>query len=117
MRSTLKKLPVGTAAFDFFNRSNLLYADKTALLYNLVTNSHSPYFLSRPRRFGKTLLVSTLEEILTGQKKLFENLWIYESDYSWEPYPVIHLPMNAIDVESEESAKDTLLAQIKDIAL
>jgi hypothetical protein len=72
MERTLKDLPVGTASFKIFNKSNLLFVDKTKILYHLVTKSYTPYFLSRPRRFGKTLLVSTLEEILAGNKELFK---------------------------------------------
>jgi hypothetical protein len=62
-------------------------------------------------------LVSTLEAILTGPKKLFENQWIHESDYSWEPNPVIRLSLDNIDITNEETAEFFLLKYIKDIAL
>ena len=65
-----------------------LYIDKTKCLYDLIKGRF--YFLSRPRRFGKTLLISTLAELFTGNRSLFKDLWIDQSDYKWKEYPVIH---------------------------
>jgi hypothetical protein len=98
----MRQLPDGIAKFSTLIRKNLLYADKTSFLYNLII-SEKPYFLSRPRRFGKTLLVSTLEAILKGQRELFQGLWIGNSDYTWEPNPVIRLSLNGINSERTNS--------------
>lgn len=90
-----KKLPLYTNNLKEMITSNYIYVDKTEYIYRLMKDK-AYYFLSRPRRFGKTLLVSTLKELFLGNKKLFENLWIGSSDYSWQEYPVIHLDFSII---------------------
>ncbi|MDR1656509.1 MAG: AAA family ATPase, partial [Deltaproteobacteria bacterium] len=92
-----------------------IYADKTGLLYNLL-NTKSPYFLSRPCRFGKSLLIDTLDNILRGRRELFEGLQIYKSNYDWKPYPVIRLSLAAIDTESVRTLKSDLIAELQAIA-
>jgi hypothetical protein len=89
----MRRLRIGATNFQNIRLKGDYYADKTKMLYDLVIQE-DPYFLSRPRRFEKTLLVSTLEDILLGRKQLFEGLWIHGSDYDWTPYPVIRLDMN-----------------------
>jgi hypothetical protein len=76
----MKKLPVDISTFSELRRLNYVYVDKTEYAYRMITGGRR-YFLSRPRRFGKSLLVSTLKEILCGNKELFHNLWISNSDY------------------------------------
>ncbi|MDR2142173.1 MAG: AAA family ATPase, partial [Deltaproteobacteria bacterium] len=76
----MKKLPLGLASFAEIRRRGCVYADKTEFIHNLI-NEGNPFFLSRPRRFGKSLLVSTLEAILRGRRELFQGLWIDSSDY------------------------------------
>jgi hypothetical protein len=88
----MKLIPLGVDNFERIRKKNYFYADKTELLYQLL-QTDTPYFLSRPRRFGKTLLVSTLEAILNGQRELFKGLWIDQSDYDWTPYPIIDLSL------------------------
>ena len=79
----LKKLPVGKQTFQDFPEQGYLYVDKTRLIHRLITEKNA-CFLSRPRRFGKSLLVSTMEAIFQGKKELFNGLWIYKnSDYNW----------------------------------
>ncbi|MDR2140233.1 MAG: AAA family ATPase, partial [Deltaproteobacteria bacterium] len=78
----MKDLPIGMASFEEIRLNGNVYADKTEFLRNLL-KSRKPYFLSRPRRFGKSLLVSTLEAILRGRRELFQGLWIDSSDYDW----------------------------------
>jgi hypothetical protein len=86
----MKNLPLGRQNFRDIILENLLYVDKTEQLYNLVTKGNL-YFLSRPRRFGKTLLVSMLKELFEGRKELFEDLWIgQQSDYAFEAFLVLH---------------------------
>ena len=75
---TLRKLPIGIQSFEFLRSEGYLYVDKTELVYRLVTKG-KPYFLSRPRRFGKSLLLSTLEAYFKGKKELFEGLEKYDS--------------------------------------
>lgn len=74
----MKKLPVGIQTFKYLIKENNLYVDKTKNIYNLLTDNSKYFFLSRPRRFGKSLLISTLEEIFLGNQELFKDLYIYD---------------------------------------
>nr|VFJ68587.1 MAG: Predicted AAA-ATPase [Candidatus Kentron sp. DK] len=105
---TLKKLPLGIQDFDKLIQGGYLYVDKTESIHRMVTGS-SAQFLSRPRRFGKSLLVSTLEAIFQGRRKLFEGLWIGQSDYDWPAHPVIHLDLSLIDPRSVEELEHGLI--------
>src|SRR5579871_6631803 len=91
----LQRLPLGRSAFSAIRQDDCLYVDKTEHAYNLITQGYR-YFLSRPRRFGKSLLVSTLQEILEANKPLFKDLWIEKSDYRWHKHGVIMLDLSAI---------------------
>lgn len=71
----LRKLPIGIQTFEKLRKENYLYVDKTALVWR-IANTGKPYFLSRPRRFGKSLLLSTFEAYFEGKKELFEGLAI-----------------------------------------
>ena len=87
------KYPVGIQTFSEIITENYLYVDKTALMYNLV--SQSKYvFLSRPRRFGKSLLVSTLEAYFKGRKELFKGLAISQLESAWTEYPVFRFDLS-----------------------
>ncbi|MDE5710511.1 MAG: AAA family ATPase, partial [Bacteroides sp.] len=90
----MRKLPIGIQTFAKLREENYLYVDKTALVYQLVS-SGMPYFLSRPRRFGKSLLLSTFEAYFEGRKELFKGLAIEQLETEWERYPVLHLDLNA----------------------
>jgi hypothetical protein len=72
----MKKLPIGTQSFENLRKNDCIYIDKTGIIHQMISEGRI-YFLSRPRRFGKSLLVSTLEAIFRGQKELFEGLYIY----------------------------------------
>ncbi|MDR1086507.1 MAG: ATP-binding protein [Deltaproteobacteria bacterium] len=114
--SNIKKIPIGIADFETLRQGNYVYADKTELLYRLVGDM-TPYFLSRPRRFGKSSLVSALEAILTGRRELFEGLWIHDRpDYDWTPNPVIYLSLNSVATDSVATVQSSLLTKLKDIA-
>lgn len=105
----MKKLPVGIQSFAHIQTDNHIYIDKTRLIYNLVNGQHGYYFfLSRPRRFGKSLLVSTLKELFLGNKQLFEGLWINTSDYGWQKHPVIHLDFSAIASNTPDELRMSL---------
>ena len=95
-----RKLPIGIQDFEDIRNGNYLYVDKTALIYELVMKG-KPYFLSRPRRFGKSLLISTLEAYFQGKKELFEGLAIEKLEQEWNTYPVLHLDLNARKYETE----------------
>ena len=84
------KYPIGIQEFEKIINGGYVYVDKTALIYRLVKEG-SIYFLSRPRRFGKSLLVSTLEAYFQGKKELFKGLAIDEQEKEWAEYPVFHL--------------------------
>ena len=97
----LKKLPVGLQSFRKIIEGDYVYVDKTQYIYDLI-NSAGYYFLSRPRRFGKSLLLDTIGEIFNGEKELFKGLWIYNSDYGFIKYPVIRLDMSNIVSKSPD---------------
>ena len=79
-----RNYPVGIQSFEEIRKGNYFYVDKTALIYRLAT-SGKYYFLSRPRRFGKSLLISTLEAYFQGKKELFEGLAIETLEKEWTP--------------------------------
>ena len=85
--------PVGIQNFEKLRKGKFLYVDKTKLMYRLVDEGQY-YFLSRPRRFGKSLLISTLEAYFSGKKELFEGLAIYDLEQDWLEYPILHIDLN-----------------------
>ena len=90
------KYPIGIQSFEQIIGDGYVYVDKTALIYDLVTKGKI-YFLSRPRRFGKSLLVSTLKNYFLGRKELFRGLAIDSLETEWREYPVFHMDFNASD--------------------
>lgn len=107
MNTEIRKLPIGIQSFADIRRSGYLYVDKTALIYELVTTG-KPYFLSRPRRFGKSLFLSTLEAYFQGKKELFKGLAIEKLETEWLEYPVLHLDLNARKYDSTEALEAIL---------
>ena len=89
-----KLYPVGIQNFESLRNDGYFYVDKTELMYRLVKTGRY-YFLSRPRRFGKSLLVSTLEAYFQGKKELFEGLAVHGLEKEWTEYPILHLDLNA----------------------
>ncbi len=108
----LRKLPIGVQSFEFLRSEGYLYVDKTALIYRLVTMG-KPYFLSRPRRFGKSLLLSTLEAYFLGKKELFRGLAIERMEKNWFEYPVLHLDLNAEKYDSPQRLEKMLELQLE----
>ncbi|NDV58006.1 ATP-binding protein [Bacteroides sp. 519] len=96
-----RKLPIGIQTFEVIRNDHYLYVDKTDLVWK-IANRGKPYFLSRPRRFGKSLLLSTLESYFEGRKDLFEGLAIANLETEWIQYPILHLDLNAEKYESVE---------------
>ncbi|MDY5237377.1 AAA family ATPase, partial [Bacteroides helcogenes] len=95
----MRKLPIGIQTFEEIRNGGYLYVDKTAMVYQIV-NVGKPYFLSRPRRFGKSLLLSTFEAYFEGRQDLFKGLAIEKLETRWEQYPVLHLDLNARKYET-----------------
>ena len=80
----MKKLPIGIQSIEkILSNSEYVYVDKTGLIKKLIDQGAPHYFISRPRRFGKSLFINTLEQIFKGNKELFKECQIYESDYDW----------------------------------
>lgn len=90
---TPNKYPLGIQTFEKVRVENRLYLDKTEYVYRMTHGISSYVFLSRPRRFGKSLLVSTLKSYFEGKKELFKGLAIEKLDTEWEEYPVLHFSM------------------------
>ena len=112
----MKRLPVGIQTFRDIVQNDYLYVDKTEKIFDLVNNPKGVYFLSRPRRFGKSLLISTLNEIFEGEKELFKDLWIYKADYAWEKYPVVRIDFSRKKAENRKDLKGFILHQLMNIA-
>jgi len=111
----MKKLPVGIQNLREIISDGYVYVDKTEHVYNLI-NGAKYYFLSRPRRFGKSLLLDTMAEAFKGNKELFNGLWIYSSDYSFEKFPVIRLDMSKIANQTPEILKTSISLNLSRIA-
>lgn len=112
---TALKFPIGIQDFEKIITNAYLYVDKTELIYRLASQ-HNPFFLSRPRRFGKSLLISTLHELFSGRRDLFKGLWVDQSDWVWTSYPVILLDMSTINNESPEKLERALIHALEKIA-
>ncbi|BBB32966.1 conserved hypothetical protein [Thermotomaculum hydrothermale] len=111
----MKKLPIGLNSLEKIIKGNYVYVDKTEKIYQLIDNG-SYYFLSRPRRFGKTLTVDTLKNIFEGNKEIFEGLYIYDR-WDWDKkYPVIRIDFSEISAENSNTLKELLLRRLKEIA-
>ena len=110
----LKKLPLGVHEFSKIREKDYLYVDKTSYIHQMITGGEA-YFLSRPRRFGKSLLVSTLEALYQGKRELFKDLYI-EDRWDWKPRPVIHLDMLAVKNQTTEALERGLISRLNSIA-
>lgn len=99
--------PIGIQNFESLRKEGYVYVDKTDLVYSLVKTGRY-YFLSRPRRFGKSLLVSTLESYFKGKRELFEGLAIESLEKDWIEYPVLHIDLGGVDYSRESALSDRL---------
>lgn len=97
-----ERYPIGIENFEALISGGYVYVDKTEFIHRLVSTSKY-YLLCRPRRFGKSLLLSSLECFFSGKRHLFEGLAIYRYDYDWEPRPVFHLNFVNLDTSSPEN--------------
>ncbi len=103
----MKNLPIGLQDFSEIRKNNYLYVDKTKDICNFFSTGGKYFFLSRPRRFGKSLLVSTLKELFSGNQELFKGLYIYDK-IEWKQYPVIHVDFTKIDYSLDNELKNGL---------
>ncbi len=104
----LKLYPVGIQTFERIRKENKLYIDKTEYVYRMTHSGGCYFFLSRPRRFGKSLLVSTFESYFSGKKELFEGLVIEKLEQEWMEYPVLHFDMSGGKYMEKEQLEDYL---------
>ncbi len=111
-----KHLTTSVYTFKDIIEFNYLYVDKTKYLYELVSNPKGIYFLSRPRRFGKSLTLSTFESIFSGGKELFKGLYIYDKPFDWKTYPIIHLSLNKMRAKTADELEENLAIAVDDIA-
>ena len=96
------KYPIGIQDFEDLQRNGYAYVDKTNFVYKLAVEGKY-YFLSRPRRFGKSLFLSTLEAYFQGKKELFEGLAIYDLETEWKKYPIFHIDLNTANFREKDS--------------
>jgi len=112
----MKTLPIGIQNFKTLIEENYIYVDKTKIIYQLVNRKMGKYFFfSRPRRFGKSLLVSTLKELFLGNKELFKELWIYNSDFKWKNHPVVSLDFSTIGHRTSEELTNNISWKLEQI--
>ena len=113
-----KDLTCSTYTFEKLREGNFLYVDKTEYIWKLLQPSSALYFLARPRRFGKSLTLSTLKAVFQGKKELFKGLAIYDKPYDWKVHPVIHISMSGRRIDTVENLEDSfqkiLLAQARE---
>ena len=102
-----RKFPIGIQTFEVIRRERMAYVDKTAQVYRL-THGLKYHSLSRPRRFGKSLLISTLESYFSGRKDLFEGLAIADLEQEWKSYPVLHLDLTGVNYHKPDALENTL---------
>ena len=111
MHEANRKLPIGIQDFEKIRQEGFLYVDKTEYVYKMV-QSGMPYFLSRPRRFGKSLFLSTLRYYFEGKKELFKGLLIEELEKdnkdAWQEYPVFYIDFNKANFKADAALEEVL---------
>ena len=108
---TFRRYPIGIQDFEQLRNNKYIYVDKTALIYQLVS-TNTVYFLSRPRRFGKSLLISTLEAYFLGKKELFNGLDMEQLEKDWTVYPVLHIDFSGSKYMEAESLRASINVQL-----
>ena len=104
--------PIGIQSFEDIRRGGYVYVDKTDLIYKLAATGKY-YFLSRPRRFGKSLLVSTMEAYFQGKRELFDGLAIATLEKDWTEYPVLHFDLSGASYTDMEALNDKIGRQLE----
>jgi len=103
----MKKFPIGIQNFESLRREGYAYVDKTAMVWR-VANMGRYYFMSRPRRFGKSLFLSTLQAYLEGKRNLFKGLAVEQMETEWKQHPILHLDLNASRYTCKEDLQEIL---------
>ncbi|WP_218673793.1 ATP-binding protein, partial [Candidatus Entotheonella palauensis] len=118
LRRSAMPQPVQASSYTFRDiiEGGFLYVDKTRYLYDLIRYRKGVYFLARPRRFGKSLMISTLDEIFQGNRDLFRGLWLYESDYDWQTYPVVRIDFSRHQIRNVEELEVRIQRHLTQIA-
>jgi len=107
-----KLLPIGISDFKKLREENFIYVDKTEYIYKLVKEGGGYYFLSRPRRFGKSLLISTISYLFQAKRELFKGLYIQDK-WNWnEIYPVIRIDFSK-DIKNKDDLKEKVYQELK----
>ena len=112
----MKRITSSVYTFENIIRDHFLYVDKTEYIWKLIVPPQEMYFLSRPRRFGKSLLVSTLKAIFEGRRELFDGLAISKKEYDWKPYPVIHFDLNGWGFHGLKETRSSLSGLVQECA-
>ena len=112
----MKRITSSVYTFENIIRDHFLYVDKTEYIWKLIEPPQEMYFLSRPRRFGKSLMISTLKAIFEGRRELFDGLAISKKEYDWKPYPVIHLDMGNCSAKTPKALEGFIEDRLCDIA-
>lgn len=113
LNSMEARYPIGVQSFEELRTNGYIYVDKTGYIPSLLSNKY--YFMSRPRRFGKSLFLSTLESYFMGRHELFEGLAIHEVEKEWIQYPVVHIDFNTMNATDVEELKDEIRKALFDI--
>ena len=110
----MKPIATDISDFEALRKTGKVYVDKTAYLHRLITDpSRIFFFCARPRRFGKSLSVTTLKSIFLGHREFFDGLAIAKTDYDWKPHAVIHFNWGMVDVSSVETFERTLAESVR----
>jgi hypothetical protein len=112
----LAKLPLTFSEFRDLREGHYLYVDKTRHAYTMITSGDKYFFFARPRRFGKSLFVSTLKEILEGNQELFQGLWIGNSDYKWQKHGVIKIDISSLGIKNAASFANGIRTTLLEVA-
>ena len=112
----MKNLTSSVYSFEDLIQGNFLYVDKTEYIWQLIKPAKEMYFLSRPRRFGKSLTLSTLKAVFEGKKELFKGLAIYDKPYDWKSYPVIHLDMANCQAKTPQALENFIFDTLVGLA-
>ena len=111
----MKGITTDNASFEFFRKNDVLYVDKTEFIYKLLCAwPRRFFFISRPRRFGKSLFCNTLESLFKGEKELFKGLYIYDK-YDFKPYPVLHFDFSGMSMLTLDGFLSSFRTQIRSI--
>ena len=109
--------PIATDTHDFpsIRKDGKIYVDKTEFVHRMVSDANTRlYFISRPRRFGKSLTLSVLKALFAGRRELFDGLYLGRADWKWEKYPVIHFEFNDVDASSVEEFEKSFAEHVRE---